>query len=299
MADIYKCAQCGKNREGRFTRRKGESSWGKGNNLPRWTCYPCLPLGQGRGEDETDVMAKKPTTKTTASPINAKLPSKEESLAVISPLQADVSTLVVTDEESYQKADYLLSRIGQARKTWGERMEKIIRPIRQGLDEIYALNREVDKPLESLDKAVRKEMTAFKTEERRLIREADEAKAREEQRLRDEAEIKERAAQTAATPQLRGRLSAQAARLTEQAETVAQQETPAPVQAARSSERVPEKVRVNDLGLFLQGILDGTIAPEAITVDQVWLNKQFRNEPTVVAAWPGVEKYEDIQIVRR
>lgn len=224
---------------------------------------------------------------------------KAEGLALVSPFKSDIEDLTIEGDEDYQKADYLLSRVGGAIKTWEAKMEKIIRPVRQGLDASYELRREVLAPMQELDKMIREKMRVFKVEERRVLLLAENKRLAEEQRLKDEAAAKERAAQTAVTPQLRGRLAAQAERLTEQAHVVAAQETPAPVQAARSSERVPEKVRVHDLGLYIQGILDGTIEPEAVTVDQVWLNKQWKEKPEEVLTWPGVEKYEDLQIVRR
>lgn len=302
----HHCTQCKKKRPGRFTRRRGTSSqgWSQGFALPYWYCFTCLPFGDGRDED---AMAKKPITSKDVAPavtINQDQ-IKQQGLEMIRPLSEDVDALVVTTQDEYLIADSLRHRVKSARKTWGERMEKIIRPIRQGLDEIYGLNREVDRPLEALEASITDKMKTFKIAEARQIRLAEEKKEAEAKRLREEADAKLRQAQQAKTPQMQGRLEAAAARAQQQAVAVAQEEMPAPVQGINSTTRPVQKVKVGNHLHFLQGVIDGYVPEDCLTdikvqaAIQTVLNRYFKDDPEGMKAWPGIEVYDDVQIVGR
>lgn len=227
------------------------------------------------------------------APVNVQA-QKEEGLKLITPLQSDVEALTVKTAEDYEEADHLLHRINTVRKTWVERTEKIIRPIRQGLDELYALNREVTKPLDVLEAAVKGHMKAFKLEEQRLIQ----AAANEARRLEEEAQAQLRKAELAATPQLKGRLQTQAARTLQQAIQV-EQHAPMPVMAATSTTRPVKVPGVSNLSKFLKGIADGYIPADCIEIKQGKLNTYYKDDPEGFEAWPGVTVTSDVQIVGR
>lgn len=230
---------------------------------------------------------------------------KQEGLQVLEPLAHSVDGLEVITPADYHRADQVLHRIKAARKTWSDRMEKIIRPIRQGLDELYGLNREVDKPLEALEETVKSRMKSFKVEELRQLRAAEAERERETARLRREAEEKAAAALKATTAQMKGRLQAAATRMVQQAMVVEQQETPAPTIAESSTTRPVQKVRIANLTHFIQGIVDGYVPedcidnPKVLDALQSKLNAYFKADAEGMKAWPGVEVYEDVQIVGR
>jgi uncharacterized membrane protein YqiK len=244
------------------------------------------------------------TAPTTTPKVNLD-EARKEGQALMQAIHPEVQELTVRTDDDYLVADAILGRIKKARKTWTDRMEKVIRPIRQGLDELYALNRDVDKPLADLEEGVKGKMKAFKLEEARLLREADERKRQEEDRLRREAEEAQRKAEAAKTPQLRGRLEAQATRLVAQAEVVSQQDTPEPIRGTSSTTRPQKRVRIKDLVHFLQGIVDGYVPedcvnnPRVLDAMQPTLNNYFKDDPVGMEAWPGVEVYDDVQIVGR
>lgn len=225
--------------------------------------------------------------------------AREEGLHLAHPLKLAVVQLDVVDAASYEAADELLGRILKARKTWGERMERIIRPIRQGLDELYALNREVDRPLLNVETILKNKMKAFKVEELKQLAAAAEEKRLAEERLRQEAEAKALAAQRASTPQMRGKLQAQSYKAAEAAAEVAQQEAPAPTTGLHSSTRVPKKVRIIAWGDFIQGIAKGLIPDDIVAVVDKKLTAYYKEDPESVKLWPGVEEYDDVQIVGR
>lgn len=219
---------------------------------------------------------------------------KAEAQRLTSPLAAAVGALQVTNNEEYQEADTLLARIRAARKTWGDRLEKIIRPIRTGLDEIYALNREGDKPLAALEDGVKHKMKVFKLEEQRQLQAAQ----NEQDRLNREADEARRRAEAAATPQLAGRLMNQAARAEQKAQTV-YLNTPLPVAAAQSTTRPVKGIRVKDPIKFHKGIAEGYIPLDVTEVRQGKLNTYLKEDPEGVECWPGIEVYDDVQIVGR
>lgn len=224
--------------------------------------------------------------------------TKEDGLALIPPLRADVERLTITSAAEYHTADGILARIRAARSAWRGRMEKIIRPIRSGLDELYKLDRDVDKPLESLEKTVKQEMAAYKLEEGRRIQEEQDAIDRETERLR--RQIAEQAAKEASarTTQMRERAQQKRVELEEQEADVILA-APEPVKAAQSSTRTVQKWRVVDPLKFFAAIGEGMLPAECGSVNVVEMNKQFKADPEGMKAWPGVEVFDDIIIAGR
>src|SRR5207244_1200708 len=107
------------------------------------------------------------------------------------------------------------------------------------------------------------------------------------------------------TPQLRGRLEAQAARAEQAAIEVAQQAPTEGVRADSSTTRPVEKVRIDNLIHFLQGVVDGYVPedcigdPKVMERVQTMLNLYYKQDPDGMAAWPGIVIEDDIQIVGR
>ena len=308
MAEFFHCTLCKKPREGRFTRRRGAttSNWSKaGFSAPLYYCYNCLPLGEGTDEEP---VAKKTTTSTKINPaVAATTPVKvnpeavkTDGLKIVQSLTAEAEDYgTISSPQEYEEADIVLGRIVKAEKAWEERMQGIIRPMRAALEAIYALNREVTTPLGKLKASVKAAMLAFKQEENRKLLEAKQAREAEERRLLEEAEAKRVAAEQAKTPQMRGRLQAQAERAEEQAAAVTQQEEPLPTYATHASFRKVKKVRITDRAKFFRGVADGYIPEEAIEVKEKVLLDAYKSDPEGFAAFPGVEVYEDDQIVGR
>lgn len=305
MADTYECVTCHKTRPGRFTRRRTEAGggWSQGHHLPHWYCYPCLPAGQGRDETEETAVAKKKEVLAAVVPLSVGRQSGEaakvEVLALMTPLQEACAALVVEDADGLLQADNILGRIRQARKAWGSVFvriqEKTIKPIRDGLEELYQLNRDVDGPAEKMEKLVKGKMDAFRLGEARLLRAAEQEQAR----LVAVAEAKEKAAEEARTPQMRGKLQAQAAVLQETAAAKAA-DAPLPVVGLHSSSRMVEKWRVPDMMEFAKAIVRGDIPLDKMAVNDKAMEWWWKTAPDEVRALdPIVEIYDDIKTVGR
>lgn len=215
----------------------------------------------------------------------------------------EVDQLIVEDAPGYEYADALLGQVREARKKWGavwsRIMEKTVKPIRDGLEELYQLNRDIDMPAEKLENRIKAKMKEYKTQEAKQIRDADETREREAQRLRNEAAKKEAQLSTARTAQLRGRLEAARAQLEERAAEVEQTVTPEAVVGISSTTRTKQTWKVTDLHAFCRGIADHKVPSYAVLVNTVEINRTWRNDAEGVAAWPGVELVDDITIVGR
>lgn len=301
MTSSQVCTNCRKKKPGRYTRVKGSSGRGsdKGMTIPTWQCWSCLPAGQGAGEtDETTAPVKPGAAAVVVSPTVVK--AREEGSHLVGPLQTEVMGLVVDDAESYLVADQILGRVQTARKTWGARMERIIRPIRQGLDEIYALSRDVDKPLAAIEATVKRQMTDYKLEEARLLRAAEEERLAEERRLQRDVLERIEKESAARTKQMRGKLALARQQAEDRLEKVQAEEAPAPVMGTSSSTRATKKWRITDFGAFVLGVTKrDSLMADYLVANTPRMNQLFKDNPESFKEMAGVEVYDDVQIVGR
>lgn len=300
MATELKCQSCHKMRAGRFTRKKTDTNL----DFPRWYCWTCLKAGQGRDETEETVAPAKDVAVLPAGRAQTELTvARVQVEATLSTIQKEVAELKVFDAQSYLYADNLLGRIRANRSVWGKVwariQEKSIRPIREGLEELYALNRDVDVPQEKMEDIVKARMKFYKQEELKQINAEKLRKQLESQRLLDEAQAKQVAAARAQTPQMRGRLQAQAERATEQAVAVVEREVAEPVTGESSSTRPKKAWRIKNMREFCAAIGDGTLPEDCVTTLNPIMNQYFKHDPEGMQVWPGVEVYDDVQIVGR
>lgn len=306
MSDVHACIQCKKNKQGRFTRMASGTggAFTKGH-LPSWFCFTCLPKGKGRGESEEEAVTVAPVRSVSPKVI---LADKKEGLAQIEPLQLALAKIkTITTPAQYQAADEVLGKVITARKWWKLKMygDKTspgpIPSIKSGLDMLYALNREVDSPLDAMETGLKARMRAFKQLE------LDQLRVAEAERLAAEAEAEEalleasRREELARTPAAKAK-AAEAMEEAEVAYVETQTSRAVPVQASNSSTRIPKKPVIQttaDLMAFCLGIAEGDIPSELVEVKQGMLNKLYKDDPETVAAFPGVTIIDDIQIVGR
>lgn len=207
---------------------------------------------------------------------------KPQGLKMIPPLSQEVDALDIQSEQDYADADNLLGMIQAARTGWDNKLQPIIRPISDGLQALYALSREIDRPLGSLEKIVKAKMQGWqlaKVQQRRL------AEA-ETERLRVQAE----AARTAP-------MKAKVEKKLELA--VAAVAEAAPTKGEHSGVRMVKKYRIIDSAALLAGIVDGDVPSDVVEFDTVRLNHYFKHEPGLMKTWKGVEFYEEPDIYGR
>lgn len=294
------CQVCKKKRAGRYTVDKAVFTKGHTRPLPAWHCYTCLPAGMGDDESqETAVQHRAATVATIAKVIPETKPERQEEIrkdseALVVQLKGQI--LPVIDQESLTQADVQLSRVQTARKTIATRMEKIIRPIRSGLDELYKLNRELDRPLEAMEKEIKGEMKAFHLEQQRQIDEARQEAQRQEWALLAQARKKEEAAQQAKTPAARTRLQQEADALQDQAVEVSTAEMPIAAVTMHSSSRPIKRWTAPDLLRIVKGVAAGEIPVEAVQLNYTFINRTYKEDAEGVTCWPGIVIIDDVEI---
>lgn len=249
------------------------------------------------------MAAKKVDILPVANPKAELMQTQAQILTALPSLAHEVETLRVVTAADYEAADRLLGRIRGSRGIWKPIWERIqeraITPIRQGLEELYQMNRDVEKPHDLMEAAVKAKMKAFKQKELADAQAAERARIAEEDRLKRLAEEAQRKLDQARTPQMRGKLTAQVQQTQQQVATVQQQVAPVPVRGHDSTTRVKRRPKVRDIYRFCQAIAEGDIPTDCILLVQSKLDEYFKEDPATVTGWPGVVIEDDIQIVGR
>lgn len=232
--------------------------------------------------------------------------TKKEIAALTAPVLHHLAALQITDADSYLKADGLLSRIRTARKSIIEKLSPIFDPIERAFKEmkearsaVSKLQDELDAPLAQGELQIKGLMREYKMEEARQIAVAEDKKRQEKEkadRLLREAQEKEANARTAA---MRARLAQKRVEAESKVEEVDGREEEAPVKAAASSTRTVIKWRVTDFRKVLQGVLDGKIPEEMVSVNITVGNQCLKLDKEEMRQWSGIEIYDDVQIVGR
>ena len=220
----------------------------------------------------------------------------EKSLAILDEVRP-LTARPVKDAEDFKLFDMALARIVSDRKAWKEGVEKILIPMREAKEAVHSLDRATDRPKENMELAIRKAMAdwvrhldAIKAQEQKLI--DDEAV-----RLRTKAEEAQAKADAAKTVPMRARLVAQVQQLTQQAEAVAEIEPEAHVEAENSHAKRPMKWKVTSLTAIIKAVAAGDLPEHLLELDTKMVNFYFKTARNEMADWPGIEIFEDVQIV--
>ncbi len=241
----------------------------------------------------------------SAKPIDT-APIQKEVNALVLAIQPQIKGLSITTPEAYAQADSWLSRIGTARKVVVDRFKSILDPLKIALDaakkahtEAKRLQDDIDAPLAESEYIIRQEMKAYKNREAQQIREQEEARQREKNRILQEAKRAELSATVAQTPAAKTRLENKQAALENQAAQVAAVPVPAPVQVMNSRTRTVTKIRVTDPKSALKAVLAGVIPMDVVYMDMgVVAQLRKLHGDDLIKSWPGFEIYEEIEIVR-
>jgi hypothetical protein len=210
--------------------------------------------------------------------------------------------LVIVTEADYHTADDILHKIKVIQKRAGEPLEEVIRPVRQGLDGVYAINRAIQDPLLDGEVIVKEKMRVWKIAEMDRVRKSREEEERRQREYQEQVRREQEAAD---------KLRAEANQVpAPQPFEVAQDATgevyaipatplPQPIRAASSTARQVKRWRVTDLELLVKAVELGMVPVEMVMVNVVAMNDLFKRDPAAVEGFPGVETYMDIQISGR
>jgi hypothetical protein len=262
--------------------------------------------------------------------------ARTKGLQLIATLQPiSIERIVSIDSpEGFLAMDAKLASIRNARAQWKLALEPIAGPLERAIakqkealaeakkasEGVKQLESEVGDRLDRLERKAKDLMADYKTREQQRIANEKREKDRKAQQLIEEARKREIQAASARTPQLKARLEQQRADLITQAQEVEDaSEEITPVKGASSTTRTQQKVRIVDPMKFLAavklyeptaGVYDMGVPPLMVTdrngeptplveIVAARLNDLYREQPGVVASWPGVEIYDDITIAGR
>ena len=232
---------------------------------------------------------------------------------------AVAGSVVVRTPDEFQSADRVLYDVRAARKAitalMEEKLDVLIKPIRAGLDKLYAVRRELvtelDAPLAAAETGLKSRMEQWQAAQREAARKAEADRVCESQRLAREAQAAADRARTATTVADVGRELERAAMLQQQARVVARTPVPlpTPVKAAASKTVITTRWRVTDMEKFICAVADGVrdpgkwegkVAPSAVLMLDPEVMKAFWVEDRMtMCGWVGVEVYEDVAVTGR
>lgn len=230
------------------------------------------------------------------------LKAREEGLTLLTPLQKAVATITVCDDDTYMQADEILNRISRAEKDWDSKITPGIEHIRKGLDLLYDLRSSVAKPLADAKISLKGKMREFKQIELNRIRQEEEAKAKEIQRLEAEAKEKEKLLNSAKTQPLKTKLIQQRAAAEQEAADLRATKAPTALKGKSSQTRTTKRWKLNDIALLLVHIIENgeEDLTSLIEINTVQMNSYMSLKEPKVGPWlPGVSIVEELDIVGR
>lgn len=211
--------------------------------------------------------------------------------------------LTITDQMGYVAADEILHQIKVAQKYVEEPFDEVIKPIRGPLDRIYAIKRTISNPLLDIEVVVKEKMRQYQITERKRI--DDEQKAR-----LGEARLIAAMNPPPSPPftllpapgiQVPAGLFDSFQRVTPDSTVITvaipSVPPPQPPRAASSTARTIKRWRVTDFELLLEGFKLGMVPAEMFQINPDAAQTALNNG--VIDTYPGVESYDDVQIIGR
>ena len=231
--------------------------------------------------------------------------ARDLALVIVAEVTAITANLVVETEDQYHAADEILHRIKVTGKRLDQPFDEVIKPVRGGLDKVYALRRSIENPLLDLEVAIKEKMRVYKVNENERLRLVEVERARlqrvEEQRVYEEqrAEQNRRIAEAATQNDFQKAAEILATPVTVPEIAIVAPPLPTPIRAASSSATKVKRVRVVDPDLFIHAVSLGLVPGYLLMIDHTALAHVLRDKPDEVALYPGVEVYEDFTISGR
>jgi hypothetical protein len=192
----------------------------------------------------------------------------------------------ITSEEQYLEADNILGQIQSFKKWWEPIIQKPIKYIRAGLEALYELNREVTRPIEAVEKAIKDGMRNYKLEEARIKREVEQELERK--RLELEARV---------TKKLPDAIKVKVQQQIEEVQMAQQQiEEIEGVSGFSSHTRLRKIWEIVDMYALIKAVARGEVPQDVLTFNKSTINAYWKQDPDTVSNWPGVISKDDITV---
>ncbi len=224
---------------------------------------------------------------------------KSEYTALIATVLEPSKALAVIGQSTYTDAETALSSIQSAQKRVKAKLDEEIRPRYEELEQWYALKRELLSELDPAETRIKRQMADYNLEQQRLAREQQKVEGERKRQLSVQAQAEVAKVNDATLSAVdRARAKFKATQKVEEAKQVVVV-APPPVKSTSSTFIPTETWKVIDMKAFLQGVLDGVIPEEAITVQVVNMNGFWKIMKEKVKTWPGVGVEEGGRIAGR
>lgn len=253
-------------------------------------------------------MQKKPQQVVVDVPPSA-IQARKESTLISSSITGRADSLEVLDDSSFAVADSYLVLLHNAQVRIEEKFSTALSPARETLDAakrthkaIQDLMNEALQHIQDSQASLRSRMKEYRILEARRIEMEKRDREIQERKAQAELEVLQKREESARTESMRSRIASQREQLELQAaENMAARPEAIPVKVAGSTTRTVKKWRVTDIVALTRAALDPTnpVPQSILGIDREALDYCFRTGQSAVAKWPGVEVYDDIQIVRR
>lgn len=235
----------------------------------------------------------------TTATVDPALQSKATAAqALVMEIEPQIRSVSITDNETYLVFEKHYLRIRAARAEWKEDIEKIIRPQRDALEAVYELNRKTDRPREDLEKLIKTMMEGYQYQLQAKAREEQRIKDEQAQQLRNEATRLAEQARIAPTPQMAKKLIQRSTQKMETAEAVEELDIESKVDSADTHIRKKMQWEVTDTMALIKAVASGDIPMDVLEVSSVSMNKYFKTSQADMAEWPGVRVYEALGLAK-
>ena len=239
---------------------------------------------------------------TATTPPAELVKTKAAAIKESSPIIQRARELEIIDDSSYEAADLIRTTLKAGIKKWSDRLELIIRPARQALDGLYALNREITGPMETGVIITSNKMKAYKLAEAERLRLEETKRLAEEIRIRREQEDVQAKLDAAKSKPVQRLMEQKIEKLEGKLEGI-KEDVRVPVKAAGSGTRTVKVWEVEDWKKLLGAILAGDIPEDVIEINTVTMNDYFKGDTTpnkdAIRTWPGIKVRDEIQIVSK
>lgn len=229
------------------------------------------------------MRGRKPAKETTALQ-----KASTEAVAKLGALQVQAKTITkITTDDEYLEVDKIRGEVDAYLKWWEPQYREVKDPLLQATQALDKMNRTMTQPALTMKAAITGLMADYKRGQLRAKQEA-------EQEELERAEALRRQAEKVKAPALKAKLEAEAVQAQEVAQQIAEVQT---VQGNLTHDRIVKKWRITSLRQLLAGIMAGDVPEDVLLINEVQMNSYFKEDAKTFSEFPGVEIYEDVQII--
>lgn len=228
--------------------------------------------------------------------------ARDATLKAIEQLTAARPVARIEQQADFTAVEFHLAKVKTIQKAWDATKEQIYRPLKNRIDRINELYAACANPLEAEEKWGKDQIADYRRREEARKKAEEAARIVEQRRLEAEAQrAREEAARAAQAADVDAQLDAldRAHYMQGQAALVQANAVTQEVLTTTSSARTYKRAKVTSVYDLVVEVYHGRAPVELLMVDQVALNKLYKEDPAKVESWECIEIEEKPQIASR